>query len=77
MEAPAPFVVGLNHPWQGYGWDFGPTPYGPGRIRTERDAITRALERARGNVAEAARELRLQPTYLHRLLTNLGLRTGH
>lgn len=33
-----------------------------------------AIERADGNVAEAARALKLHPVYLHRLITNLGLR---
>ena len=40
----------------------------------KRDAIRRALELAGGNVAEAARQLQLQPTYLHRLIKNLGVR---
>jgi transcriptional regulator with PAS, ATPase and Fis domain len=42
--------------------------------KAKRDTIARALERSGGNVAQAARELRLQPTYLHRLVRNLGLR---
>ena len=36
--------------------------------------ILAALEKANGNVAEAARGLQLHPVYLHRLITNLGLR---
>jgi two-component system response regulator HydG len=41
----------------------------------KREAIRRALELTGGNVARAARQLKLQPTYLHRLIKNLGLRT--
>jgi transcriptional regulator with GAF, ATPase, and Fis domain len=40
-----------------------------------RRVIVAALERADGNVAEAARALKLHPVYLHRLITSLGLRT--
>ena len=40
----------------------------------KRDIIRGALERSGGNVARAARELDLQPTYLHRLIKNLGIR---
>jgi len=39
-----------------------------------RRLILAALERANGNVAEAARALKLHPVYLHRLITSLGLR---
>jgi Nif-specific regulatory protein len=39
-----------------------------------RRVILAALERAGGNVAEAARALKLHPVYLHRLITSLGLR---
>ena len=39
-----------------------------------RRVILAALERAGGNVAEAARVLKLHPVYLHRLITSLGLR---
>ena len=42
--------------------------------QAKRDTIRRALERAGGNVAQAARDLHLQPTYLHRLVRHLGLR---
>jgi transcriptional regulator with PAS, ATPase and Fis domain len=42
----------------------------------KREAIRKALELAGGNVAQAARQLKLQPTYLHRLIKNLGLREG-
>ncbi|MGQ0734205.1 MAG: sigma 54-interacting transcriptional regulator [Acidobacteriota bacterium] len=41
----------------------------------KRELIREALEQSRGNVAKAARELGLQPTYLHRLIRNLGVRT--
>jgi transcriptional regulator with PAS, ATPase and Fis domain len=40
----------------------------------KRETIRTALEHAGGNVAQAARALQLQPTYLHRLINNLGLR---
>ncbi len=39
-----------------------------------RRVILAALERADGNVAEAARALKLHQVYLHRLITSLGLR---
>jgi Nif-specific regulatory protein len=40
----------------------------------KRDLIREALAESSGNVAQAARELGLQPTYLHRLIKNLGVR---
>ena len=43
--------------------------------QSKRDTIQRALHRSSGNVAQAARELQLQPTYLHRLIRNLGVRS--
>jgi Nif-specific regulatory protein len=42
--------------------------------QTRRRLIASALERAGGNVTEAARGLKLHPNYLHRLMTTLGLR---
>ena len=39
----------------------------------KRDLIREALDKAGGNVAQAARDLGLQPTYLHRLIRNLGI----
>ncbi len=42
--------------------------------QTRRRLIATALERAGGNVPEAARALKLHPNYLHRLITTLGLR---
>ena len=42
----------------------------------KRETIRKTLEQTGGNVAEAARQLKLQPTYLHRLIKNLGLRDG-
>jgi transcriptional regulator with PAS, ATPase and Fis domain len=42
----------------------------------KRETIRKALDLAGGNVAEAARQLKLQQTYLHRLIKNLGLRDG-
>lgn len=42
--------------------------------QTRRRLIASALERAGGNVTEAARALKLHPNYLHRLMTTLGLR---
>jgi transcriptional regulator with PAS, ATPase and Fis domain len=40
----------------------------------KRRTIEEALGQSSGNVAKAARLLRLQPTYLHRLIRNLGIR---
>jgi DNA-binding NtrC family response regulator/pSer/pThr/pTyr-binding forkhead associated (FHA) protein len=42
----------------------------------KRDIIRAALDKAAGNVAKAARDLALQPTYLHRLIRHLNVRTG-
>ncbi len=42
--------------------------------QTRKRLIAGALERSGGNVPEAARLLHLHPNYLHRLITNLGLR---
>jgi DNA-binding NtrC family response regulator len=42
----------------------------------KRGIIREALEKSGGNVARAARELKLQPTYLHRLLRNLGVKAA-
>jgi len=39
----------------------------------KRDIIRQALDKASGNVAHAARDLGLQPTYLHRLIRNLAI----
>lgn len=41
---------------------------------TKRNLILKALEEAQGNHQEAARRLGLNPTYLSRLIRNLGLR---
>jgi len=43
--------------------------------QARRQLIAAALEQASGNVTEAAHALKLHPNYLHRLITNLGLRT--
>ena len=40
----------------------------------KREVISKALSTAGGNVAGAARALDLSPNYLHRLISNLGLR---
>ena len=40
----------------------------------KRDLIREALAQSSGNVAKAARDLGLQPTYLHRLIKNLGVK---
>ena len=42
---------------------------------SKRDIIRETLDRNGGNVAKTARALDLQPTYLHRLIRNLGLRS--
>ena len=41
---------------------------------SKREIIQDALQRSGGNVAQAARDLDLQVTYLHRLIKNLGIR---
>ena len=61
----------LESPSPGQAADPG---YHGGVNRAKRELIAKALERAGGNVARAARDLQLQPTYLHRLIKNLGLR---
>ncbi len=40
----------------------------------KRETIRKAIELADGNIAHAARQLKLQPTYLHRLIRNLRVR---
>jgi transcriptional regulator with GAF, ATPase, and Fis domain len=47
-----------------------------GQRRPKREAIRKALDLSGGNIAQAGRQLKLQPTYLHRLIKNLGLRDG-
>jgi transcriptional regulator with GAF, ATPase, and Fis domain len=42
----------------------------------KREVIRQALDKAGGNIAQAARDLRLQPTYLHRLIKNLAVTSG-
>jgi Nif-specific regulatory protein len=42
---------------------------------SKREIIREALQRSGGNVAQAARDLDLQVTYLHRLIKNLGVRS--
>ena len=51
-----------------------PTGYHARVAATKREIIRDTLERNGGNVAKTARALDLQPTYLHRLIRNLGLR---
>ena len=41
----------------------------------KREIIRQALNQAAGNVARAARDLQLQPTYLHRLIRNLAVKS--
>jgi serine/threonine protein kinase len=38
--------------------------------------ILKAVDEARGNYTDAARLLDMYPTYLHRLMKNLGLKEG-
>ena len=39
-----------------------------------RQIVLRVLEKTKGNMTQAARLLGIQPTYLHRLVRNLGLK---
>ncbi len=41
---------------------------------TKKRLILNAVEQAQGNVTRAAETLGLHPNYLHRLISNLGLR---
>lgn len=43
-------------------------------LEKKKEIILKAVERAGGKMTEAARYLKLQPTYLHRLVKNLDLR---
>jgi len=52
----------------------GSTDFHERVARHKRDIIREALAQSSGNVAKAARDLGLQPTYLHRLIKNLGVR---
>ncbi len=51
-------------------------PYHEAVNHAKRLAVSSAMAEARGNVTEAARRLGLHPNYLHRLLNQLGLRSG-
>jgi transcriptional regulator with PAS, ATPase and Fis domain len=50
------------------------TPYHETLNRTKQRLIVDAVEQAAGNVTRAAEALGLHPNYLHRLISNLGLR---
>jgi Nif-specific regulatory protein len=50
------------------------TPYHETLNRTKQRLILDAVEQAAGNVTRAAEALGLHPNYLHRLISNLGLR---
>jgi len=50
--------------------------YHDGVREAKKQLIGAALERADGNITEAARRLGLHPNYLHRLMKNLNLRGG-
>ena len=56
--------------------DDGLPPYHEAVNRAKREAVAGAMAAAGGNVTEAARQLGLHPNYLHRLLNQLGLRSG-
>jgi Nif-specific regulatory protein len=61
---------------ESHGLDDTPTGYHARVAAHKRDLIVEALERHGGSVAAAARELALQPTYLHRLIRHLGVRAS-
>ena len=48
--------------------------YHAGVNEARRQIILRALEKTKGNIARAARQLGIQSTYLHRLIRNLNLK---
>jgi len=54
--------------------DSAPSSYQRALTETKRRLILDAMAEASGNVTRAAEKLGLHPNYLHRLLTNLGLR---
>ena len=56
------------------GAPFSATPYHETLNRTKEKLIVDAVEQAGGNVTRAAEALGLHPNYLHRLISNLGLR---
>jgi Nif-specific regulatory protein len=56
------------------GSPFSATPYHETLNRTKEKLIVDAVEQAGGNVTRAAEALGLHPNYLHRLISNLGLR---
>jgi Nif-specific regulatory protein len=60
---------------ESHGADTAPEGFHALVAASKREIIVDALERHRGNVAAAARDLELQPTYLHRLIRNLGVRS--
>ena len=54
--------------------DSDQSPFHAALAARKRELIRTALDNASGNVSAAARALGLSPNYLHRLMTNLGLR---
>jgi Nif-specific regulatory protein len=50
------------------------TPYHEAIHQAKKRLILDAVEQAQGNITRAAKALGLQANYLHRLITNLGLR---
>jgi Nif-specific regulatory protein len=48
--------------------------YHAGVNEARRQIVVRALEKTKGNMTQAAHLLGIQPTYLHRLVRNLGLK---
>jgi Nif-specific regulatory protein len=53
----------------------GVTKYHEAITEAKKQLITKALEQAKGNYTEAARLLGVHPNYLHRLVSNMNLRS--
>jgi Nif-specific regulatory protein len=51
-----------------------PSSYHEAVVRTKKEIILDAMQKANGNFTEAARLLSVHPNYLHRLIRNLNLR---
>jgi DNA-binding NtrC family response regulator len=56
------------------GQSFVPSSFHEAVRQQKKEIILNAVIRAGGKMTEAARSLKLQPTYLHRLVSNLDLR---
>ena len=65
----------LPNELRGMDYSDGPSSFHEAVTAKKKDLILKAVVRSGGKMTEAARYLNLQPTYLHRLVRNLDLRS--